>query len=305
MTSLLRLTAVSCFVFLSLFSAGTAFAEDLKEKGITPGPAHIILGDNLASIDVPAGYVFADKELAKKFLESSGSTPDGALGIVFPAEAMKENSKEDDANSFYVISRFEDSGYVHDKDAKDLKPDEILKTYQEGTKENNEHRKSMDLPPIFVGGWAEKPQYEKDKHQVVWALEVKDQDSATAPVTGINYNTRILGRKGVLSMNLVTSQEKFPENKAKVMALLNKTEFTKGNTYGEYVEGKDKASGYGLTGLILGGGAMAAAAKMGLLGGLWKWLLGLFLVGKKFIVLAVVGLGALFAKIFGKKGSDK
>lgn len=305
MTSLLRLTAVSCFVFLSLFSAGTAFAEDLKEKGITPGPAHIILGDNLASIDVPAGYIFADKELAKKFLESSGSTPDGALGIVFPAEAMKENSKEDDANSFYVISRFEDSGYVHDKDAKDLKPDEILKTYQEGTKENNEHRKSMDLPPIFVGGWAEKPQYEKDKHQVVWALEVKDQDSATAPVTGINYNTRILGRKGVLSMNLVTSQEKFPENKAKVMALLNKTEFTKGNTYGEYVEGKDKASGYGLTGLILGGGAMAAAAKMGLLGGLWKWLLGLFLVGKKFIVLAVVGLGALFAKIFGKKGSDK
>lgn len=305
MTSLLRLTAVSCFVFLSLFSAGTAFAEDLKEKGITPGPAHIILGDNLASIDVPAGYVFADKELAKKFLESSGSSPDGALGIVFPAEAMKENSKEDDANSFYVISRFEDSGYVHDKDAKDLKPDEILKTYQEGTKENNEHRKSMNLPPIYVGGWAEKPQYEKNKHQVVWAIEVKDQDSATAPVTDINYNTRILGRKGVLSMNLVTSQEKFPENKAKVMALLNKTEFTKGNTYGEYVEGKDKASGYGLTGLILGGGAMAAAAKMGLLGGLWKWLLGLFLVGKKFIVLAVVGLGALFAKIFGKKGSDK
>lgn len=305
MTSLLRLTAVSCFVFLTLFSPITAQADDLKEKGITPGPAHIILGDNLASIDVPAGYVFADKELAKKFLEASGSTPDGALGIVFPAEAMNEKSKEEDANSFYVISRFEDSGYVHDEDAKDLKPDEILKTYQEGTKENNEHRKSMNLPPVYVGGWAEKPQYEKDKHQVVWALQVKDEDSTSAPVTGINYNTRILGRKGVLSMNLVTSQEKFPENKAKVMALLNKTEFTKGNTYGEYVEGKDKASGYGLTGLILGGGAMAAAAKMGLLGGLWKWALGFLIAGKKLILVAVVGIGALFAKLFGKKGQTK
>lgn len=300
MTSLFRLTAVSCFTFLTLISSGTAFADAPKEKGITPGPAHVILGDNLASIDVPKGFSFADKELAKKFLESDGGSSEGALGIIFP------ENQNDDASSFCIISTFEDSGYVHDKDANDLKPDEILKTYQEGTKENNPRRKELGLPPIFVGSWAEKPQYQKDKHQVVWAIEVKGEDSPTAPVTDINYNTRILGRKGVLSMNLVTSQENFPENKAKVMAILNKTEFTKGNTYGEYVAGKDKASGYGLTGLILGGGAMAAAAKMGLLGGLWKWAIALFIAGKKFLIIAVVGLGALFAKFFGKKdGGNK
>lgn len=306
MISLFRITAVSCFVFLTFFSSSTAYAEDPKEKGLTSGPAHVILGDKLASIDLPQGYVFADKQLAEKFLQSSGSSPEGVLGIVFPAEALKEESKNDDANSFYVISRFEDSGYVHDKDADKINADEILKSYKEGTTEHNESRKEMGLPPIFVGGWAEKPQYQKDKHQVVWAIEVKDQDSASSPVTGINYNTRILGRKGVLSMNLVTGQEKFPENKNKVMALLNKTEFTKGNTYGEYVEGKDKASGYGLTGLILGGGAMAAAAKMGLLGGLWKWAIGLLIAGKKLIIVAVIGIGALLAKLFGKKdGGNK
>lgn len=305
MISLLRLTAVSCFVFLTLFSSNTALADDLKEKGITPGPAHVVLGDNLASIDVPAGFVFANKELAKRYLEATGSSPEGALGIVLPAETLKKTDKEDDVNSFLIISRFVESGYVHDKDAKDLKSDDILKSIKDDTKENNEHRKSMNLPPFYVGDWAEKPKYEKDKHQVVWALQVKDEDSTSAPVTCINYNTRILGRKGILSMNLVTSQEKFPENKAKIMDLLNKTEFTKGNTYGEYVEGKDKASGYGLTGLILGGGAMAAAAKMGLLGGLWKWALGLLIAGKKLILVAVVGIGALFAKLFGKKGQTK
>lgn len=254
MTSLWRVIAVSCFAFLTLFCTGQAFAEDLKAKGITNGPARITLGDNLAYVDLPAGYLFANKELAQKFLEKEGSSTHGVLGIIIP-----ENKNEED-DSFSIISSYDDSGYVHDKDANDLKADEILKSCQEGTKQGNERRKELNIPPFYVGGWAEKPQYQKDKHQVVWAIEIKDQDTPQAPVEAINYNTRILGRQGVLSMNLVTSLKKFPENKAKAMELLNKTEFTKGNTYGEYVEGKDKASGYGLTGLILGGGAMAAAA---------------------------------------------
>ncbi len=299
MTSIKRLTAIFSLLFLATCFSGQAQADsDPELKGVTKGPAHVVMGDNLAAVDIPAGYMFAGKEIAKKFLEEGGSTGEGALGIIFPTPT---SDKEKEETSFYIISRFEDSGYVHDKDADKINADEILNSYKEGTIEQNKERKELKLEPIYVGGWAEKPKYEKSKHQVVWAIEVKEQDSSTAPVTAINYNTRILGRRGVLSMNLVTDQKDFPENKAKISDLLNKTAFTQGNTYGEYQEGKDKSSGYGLTGLILGGGAMAAAAKMGLLGGLWKWALGLILVGKKFIILIVVGIGALFAKFFGKK----
>lgn len=302
MTSFKCLSVAFSFLVLGLIIQPQAFADSEPElKGVTKGPAHVVMGDNLASIDIPAGYMFAGKEIAKKLLEQGGSSGEGALGLILPMPSKEKDEKENDEDSFYIISRFEDSGYVHDKDADKLNADDILKSYKEGTIEQNKERKELKLEPIYVGGWAEKPKYEKSKHQVVWAIEVKDQDSTTAPVEAINYNTRILGRRGVLSMNLVTSLSKFPENKAKIQSLLDKTEFTKGNTYGEYQEGKDKASGYGLTGLILGGGAMAAAAKMGLLGGLWKWLLALIIAGKKFIVLIVIGIGALFAKIFGKK----
>lgn len=302
MTSFKCLSVAFSFLVLGLIIQPQAFADSEPElKGVTKGPAHVVMGDNLASIDIPAGYMFAGKEIAKKLLEQGGSSGEGALGLILPMPSKERDEKQNDEDSFYIISRFEESGYVHDKDADKLNADDILKSYKEGTIEQNKERKELKLEPIYVGGWAEKPKYEKSKHQVVWAIEVKDQDSTTAPVEAINYNTRILGRRGVLSMNLVTSLSKFPENKAKIQSLLDKTEFTKGNTYGEYQEGKDKASGYGLTGLILGGGAMAAAAKMGLLGGLWKWLLALIIAGKKFVVLIVIGIGALFAKVFGKK----
>src|SRR5262249_14457087 len=158
------------------------------------------------------------------------------------------------------------------------------------THEQNEERAKLNLPPIYVGQWAELPHYNKAAHQVIWALEVKDEDSESAPVTSINYNTRILGRRGVLSMNLVTDPHYLLVNKFKVASLLNATTFNRGETYAEYVPGQDKAAGYGIAGLILGGGAVAAAAKFGLFGALWKWMLAAALVMKKFALIALAGV---------------
>ncbi len=136
----------------------------------------------------------------------------------------------------------------------------------------------------------------------VWAIEVKpDEDSDKAPVVSVNYNTRILGRRGVLSMNLVTDPSHLAQDKGKVTELLQKTTFIKGQTYAEYIPGQDKSAGYGLAGLILGGGAMAAAAKFGMFGALWKWGIGILLVMKKFIIIAVAALAAAVSRFFRKK----
>jgi uncharacterized membrane-anchored protein len=197
-------------------------------------------------------------------------------------------------------------GYVNDDDAAKLDAAAILNTYKEGTAEENEKRKEEGMAPIYVGGWAETPRYEKSKHQVIWALQVKDEDSPKAPVVTINYNTRILGRKGVLSLNLVTDPGYLDQNKIKTAALLNQTAFVKGNSYEEYQPGKDKSSGLGLTGLILGGGALAAAAKFGILGGLWKWAIGLLLLAKKFIIILIAAAAAAISKFFrGRKAKGK
>ncbi len=279
---------------LSLLQPLSCPADEPKIKPII-GPHKIDLGDKLAVIEMPAGYAFIKKEDAQAILKAEGNEPQGVLGILVPASDKSEE------NSFFVVCRFEDIGHVRDDDAGKLNADEILNSYKDGSKEQNEERKQLGIPPIFVGGWAEKPHYEKAKHQVVWAVEVKDQDSPSSPVTAVNYNTRILGREGVLSLNLVTDADKLQPNKKEVGKLLNLTSFLSGKSYGDFQPGKDKDAGFGLAGLILGGGAMAAAAKLGIFGGLWKFMLGILLVAKKFIIIAIAGAGALLAKFFGKK----
>jgi uncharacterized membrane-anchored protein len=281
--------------FLVALACGVIAASTLPVLAGEPvdGPAVVPLKDADAQIKLPAGYAFIPKEQAVKALEDEGSTGEGVQGLILPTAK--------DGNNWIVICRFDDSGYVNDDDANKLNPDDILKSYKDGTEEQNEVRKEKGIPPVYVGGWAEKPRYEKAKHQVIWAIQGKDEDKADAPIVTVNYNTRILGRRGVLSMNLVTDPDKVELNKTKVGELLNQTTFNKGADYKDYVAGKDKAAGYGLAGLILGGGALAAAAKLGLLGGLWKWGIGLLLVFKKFAIVGIAAIAAGASKIFGKK----
>ncbi len=284
-----------CICIIILLSA-TMPPLALADEELHPqsGPATIQLGDK-ATLKLPANFAFINAEEAKSVLKKGGSDVDSVLGIVLPATA------QGDSNPSFIICSFDDSGYVKDDDAEKLNPVELLKAYKEGTAEQNEVRKDNGIPPIFVGNWAELPHYNKARHHVVWGLEVKDQDDANAKISGINYNTRILGRKGVLSMNLVSSQEKMPASLKDVASILGATSFVKGQSYEDYKPGQDKEAGYSIGGLILGGGAMAAAAKFGVFGALWKWILAAILICKKFLIVIVVAIGGLFSKLFGKK----
>ena len=277
---------VSCIAL-----APTALAKDPVSE-----TKPIILGDKLATVKLPSEFLFVPEGPAKEYLKKQGSSGEGVLGIFAPSKESTED--------YFVVCRFEDVGYVKDDDAEKLNANDILQSYKDGTQGQNDDRKKLNLPPIFVGEWAEKPRYDKGSHQVIWAVEVKDEDSKTAPVSSINYNTRILGRRGVMSMNLVTDPKDLQQNKGKVTELLQATTFNKGQTYAEYVPGKDKSAGFGIAGLILGGGAAAAAAKFGLFGVMWKWALGAVLVLKKFIILGVVAIGGVMSKLFGKKKPD-
>jgi uncharacterized membrane-anchored protein len=66
-------------------------------------------------------------------------------------------------------------------------------------------------------------------------------------------------------------------------------DYVAGERYSEYVEG-DKIAEYGLAALVAGGAAVLAA-KTGLLGKLWK-----------FILVGLVAVGALVKKLFGFGG---
>ncbi len=285
-----RLLAIIAFTILLCLSSLTGIAQETFHPVM--GPAKISLGEKLAVIDLPSGYIFVNQEESKKFLERQGSSGNQVLGIIAPS------TKE---QNFFVVCSFDDMGYVTDTDAEKLNKDDILNSYKEGVKTQNDDRREKGIEPIFVGDWAETPSYDKQHHHVVWALTAKKEDSPSAPAIAVNYNTRVLGRRGVLSLNLVTGPNELSTHKKNVATLLSKTTFIPGQTYEDYVAGQDKDSGMGLAGLILGGGAVAAAAKMGIFGAFWKWILAAVLIGKKFVIFIVIGLAALCKRIFGGK----
>jgi uncharacterized membrane-anchored protein len=268
-------------------------AEEAPQElppGVKPGPAQVDLGHELA-LDVPEEHVFLDKPVAAKFLEQGGSFHhDNLLGIVV--------SKDEQAPWFVVI-RYEDEGYI--KDDEELDSQEILNAIKEGQEVANEERVKRGFKALRVGDWTEAPHYDRAQHHLVWALNVSTDEG-----TSINYNTRVLGRRGFVSLNLVSSAEELEASKPHVVKLLQNTAFKQGARYADFQEGTDKVAEYGLAGIVLGGAGVGAAklAKVGLLAKAGKFIIAILLAGKKFVVIAVIGVIALFAKLFGRKSDN-
>ncbi len=197
---------------------------------------------------------------------------------------------------WFATIRYEDEGFI--KDEESINADEILSAIKEGTEEANKERVEKGFKALRIDGWSDLPRYDKSVHHLVWALDVSDDDGKS-----VNYNTRILGRKGYVSINLVTSPEKLAGYKPQAAALLASTAFTKGARYEDFDKKTDKVAEYGLAGLVLGGAGLAAAklVKIGLLAKFSKVIIAALIAGKKAIIAGAIAVVAIFKKIFGRK----
>ena len=225
-----------------LVAAPPAAAQDIQPD--SKGPATVKLGSDLATMQLPKGYLYFGAEKTKKIMEMLGNRSDGQeIGSVWP---------ESEDEKFGILLEYDDSGYVEDKDADKIDADKILESYQEGTEAANEERKERGLPAIHVTGWEEKPSYDSKRHVVVWSLQGKNDQSGPF----VNYFTRVLCRTGVLSVNLMCSNEELPKVKPKSQALVKTIAFNPGKRYEDYKQG-DKISSGGLVALIAGGALLA------------------------------------------------
>lgn len=253
------------------------------------GPKLIELGQDL-TLDVSERFAFLERTPAAKLLEKNGSIyNDNLLGVVIGTQP------DDD---WFVVIRFDPEGYIKDDEEIDAK--ELLDTLREGQTEANKERSSRGFEPLTLEGWQEPPHYAKQEHRLIWGLNVGVQGK---PGVSVNYNTRILGRKGYVSLNLVTDPDKLAVHKPLAHELLSKTSFKTGARYEDFNKDTDKVAEYGLGGLVLAGAGLGAAklVKIGLLAKFGKVLIGLIIAGKKLIVFLVIGLIAALKGIFGKK----
>jgi uncharacterized membrane-anchored protein len=249
------------------------------------GPKPLSLGHEV-QLQLPEGYVFLGMPDADRFLKKNGSFDnEGVLGVVM---------SRDEKQSWGIILDYQEAGYV--KDDEKLDPGAILKSIREGTEEGNKERVKNGFPALSVGDWTESPHYDHATHRLVWALPATSTTGTT-----INYNTRVLGRRGYVSLNLLSGAERIAVEKSNAATLLAATTFKNGARYEDFDKKTDKVAEYGLMGLILGGAGIAAVkvAKVGLLAGLFKFLI----AGWKIVVAFFIAMGAGIKKFFTGKSA--
>jgi uncharacterized membrane-anchored protein len=241
-----------------------------------PATAHL---ESIAQIDVPSGYSFLDGPGTRKLMKASGEPVSGSeMGMMAPTNG-----------DWTVMFEFSNVGYVKDDEKDKLDADKLLGSIKRGTAEANKERQRNGQPPLEIIGWEQPPQYDPTTHNLEWSIRAT---SAGRPI--LNYNTRLLGRKGVMEIVLIVEPEMLPAALPKFKGLLAKYSFQTGQTYAEYKPG-DKMAAYGLTALVVGGAAVGAA-KLGLFASLAV----LLKKAWKLVVVAVVAVAAFFKKLFAR-----
>jgi len=262
-----------------LFAALTGLAADPAADDYKPveGPATVQLG-HVAQLEIPAGYYFVDGETVNKFMRAVGQpTSDGLVGSVSPTNA-----------DWSVMFDFDSVGYVKDDEKDKLDADKLLEEYREGTEQANKYRAKSGLPSIHVVGWQTPPHYNAESHNLELAIRGKSEGEEI-----LNYDTRLLGRHGVMSVKLIVAPAEFDATLPAFTNLMGGFSFKSGETYAEYKPG-DKIAKLGLGALIVGGAAVGAAKL-----GLFAWAAVFFKKFFKVIIIGVIAVAAFFKKIIG------
>ncbi|WP_375437936.1 DUF2167 domain-containing protein [uncultured Hymenobacter sp.] len=243
---------------------------------------HISFPNNLGSLDVPKGFRYLDARQSEYVLTKLWGNPTGeSLGMLFPADRGPL-----DYNNWAFALEYDPSGYVEDDDAADIDYDDLLKEMQDDTEEGNAEREAAGFGRVMLVGWASKPYYDAKLNVLHWAKELRFSGT---PTTTLNYNVRLLGRKGVLNLQAIGEMTQLPEIRSTIPAVIESVELAKGQQYADFNPELDEVAAYGIGGLVAGKvlakvGFLALAAKF------WK------------IILALVaGCGAAIRRFFGSK----
>lgn len=251
--------------------------DEALPPGMTAGPSKVKVGAN-AELQVPESAVFADGNATRKLLEKGGNLTSGKeTGAVLTKDAQ-------------VIFEFDPVGYVKDDDKDALDADKMLTSLREGQDEANEELKKLGRPELEISRWQVKPHYDSASHNLEWGPVVKNKSNGHETV---NYNVRLLGRRGVTEVTLLVTPEKLEGQLPWFRETLKGYTYQQGEDYAAFRNG-DKVAEYGLAALVTGG-AVAVAAKSGLLGKLMK-----------FIIAGLAAAGAAIKRLFtGKKKDDQ
>jgi len=256
-----------------------AFADSVNDS-FHFQQGHISLPGGIGELTVPKGFRYLDSTQSGYVLHKLWHNPPQTnLGMLFPAS----KGPLSESNWGYII-QYEPLGYVKDDDADDINYDELLETMQKESEEENPAREEAGYEAVHVYGWGAKPYYDKQQHALHWAKLLRFGSGLEQT---LNYNVRILGRKGVLIFNAVADPDQLPEIKQSIPGLLTNVQFVRGEQYRDFNPKVDEVAAYSIGGLVAGK-VLAKVGAFALIAKFWKVL-----------ILALGGAWAAIKRFFG------
>lgn len=238
-----------------------------------------------AILTVPKGFKFLDRKQSIFVLTDLWGNPadSGILGMLVP-----ENLGVLDSNVWIFALSYENMGFVKDDDADDIDYNKLLQELQKEVTAENQNRIKKGFPTVEFVGWAVAPFYDKNKKVLHWAKELKFGESG---FNTLNYNLRVLGRKGVFMLNAVANMSELPAVEANMDKVIGCVTFKEGHRYADFNPDVDNVAALTLGGLVAG----KILAKVGMFA--------LFAKFWKLIAIGVAAAGAAVWKFF--KGRQK
>lgn len=234
------------------------------------------IANGVAQLTVPAGFKFLNAEQSKYIISElwhQAPQPDLA-GMLFPdwgGPGVK--------NSYSIIINYEPRGFVKDNDAHKIDYRQVLQILQRDEVEENDQRQSMGYAPVHLIRWVQQPAYDKTNNELYWIKELQQGNSHEHTVS---YNIRVLGRKGILSINAegASSNLLLKNDFNKVLHIAS---FTTGNRYEDFDASTDKVAAW-TTGTLVTGKVLTKSSSI-------------FAVLGRYLNLIVLGLAVVIILI--------
>jgi uncharacterized membrane-anchored protein len=246
----------------------------------------ITLNNGLAKLSVPTNFNYLGPEDAETVMVKLWGNPANTnlLGMLMPADKSPIQR-----GCWAVTIAYTEDGYVKDDDAVRMNYDNLMKKMQDVTQKDNQFRVENGYPAVDLVGWAAPPHYDPATHKMYWAKKLQ---FAGADHQTLNYDVRILGRRGVLVLSAVAQMDRLDEINREAPQILSMVNFVEGNRYGDFDAKSDKVADYGVASLVAGGVVAASPAPLN------PVLIGLFAV----IFAGLAVLAVRWGRIIGRGG---
>ena len=128
-----------------LCSASSTAAQEAPMLSWQEGPFSAPIGNSLAIVEVPEGYLFLDKANTQTLLELTENPLSG--------QEMATLAPASDDENWFLIFEWDPIGWVDDSEKDDIDADVILSSIREGTEQANKERRKRGWPTMTIDGW--------------------------------------------------------------------------------------------------------------------------------------------------------